>query len=250
MADKKTCFVIMPFEEPYKERCKRIYEPAIKAAGLKPHLAGGPGADIITEEIENGIRNACVCFADISEDNPNVWYELGFAYACGKPVVIVCDKEKRPGKLPFDISVKKVIFYKGATVLMDYNPKGLQVEITENATEKAARAAAPVADNRSSAHAPDTDMSKLTGLDMRVLRAIVRICSDGVTAAFPRTIMRELNRVAAYPLPDRQELQETIGVLTHYGLIEKAGSSKYDRKIIAHQPTLKGKKCYLDNRTK
>ena len=246
MTDKKTCFVIMPFDPPYKEQCERIYEPAIKAAGLKPHLAGGPGADIITEEIENGIRNACVCFADISEDNPNVWYELGFAYACSKQVVIVCDKEKRPGKLPFDISVKKVIFYKGATVLMDYNPKGLQVEITENATEKAARAAAPVADNRSSAHASDTDMPKLTGLDIKVLGAIVRICSDGKTAAFPLPIMRELKRVGVSPLPQRLELQETIEALTHYGLIVKVG--KYDKMIIAHQPTLKGKKCHLDNR--
>lgn len=36
-----------------------------------------PGVQVPIESIEQGIRKATVCLADITEDNPNVWYELG-----------------------------------------------------------------------------------------------------------------------------------------------------------------------------
>ena len=141
---KKTCFVIMPFAAPYKERCKQTYAPAIEAAGLVPHLAGGPGVNVITEDIEKGIRASFLCFADISEDNPNVWYELGFAYACGKQVVMVCDKAKRPGQLPFDVSVKKVILYKSDYDSDEIARNGFQQAITKDMQAKAAKVVAPV----------------------------------------------------------------------------------------------------------
>ena len=131
----KTCFVIMPFKRLYKGRYEWIYEPAIKAAGLSPHLAGGPGVSTITKDIEDGIRNSHICFADISEDNPNVWYELGFAYACGKQVVMVCDRKKRPGKLPFDVSVKNVNFHPAVQSVA--NRKKFQQDITKDLTKKA-----------------------------------------------------------------------------------------------------------------
>ena len=137
---KKTCFVIMPFAPLYKGRCERIYEPAIEAAGLVPHLAGGPGTDKITPEIEEGIRNAHICLADISEDNLNVWYELGFAYACNKQVVAVSDKGKRPAsELPFDIKDRKVIFYESIVDSSQHACKGFQADITESAKIKAAK---------------------------------------------------------------------------------------------------------------
>lgn len=42
-------------------------------------------------------------------DNPNVWYELGFAFAIGKDVVMVT-KERQ--KFPFDIQHRQIINYK------------------------------------------------------------------------------------------------------------------------------------------
>ena len=140
---KKKCFVIMPFNRFYERRYERIYEPAIEAAGLFPHLAGGAGVSTITEDIEKGIRNSHICFADISEDNPNVWYELGFAYACGKQVVMVCDRKKRPGKLPFDVSVKNVNFHPAVQSVA--NRKIFQQDIIDDLMEKAAVAPINVA---------------------------------------------------------------------------------------------------------
>lgn len=64
------------------------------------------------DAIEEGIRNAAVCLADITTDNPNVWYELGFAFAAGRPVVMVCSNERTSGKYPFDIQHRTVINYK------------------------------------------------------------------------------------------------------------------------------------------
>lgn len=43
-------------------------------------------------------------------DNPNVWYELGYAYALGKDVVMFSDENRK--SFPFDISHKSIIPYK------------------------------------------------------------------------------------------------------------------------------------------
>ena len=71
--------------------------------------------------VKFGIKTGCneffiliessMCFAEITTDNPNVWYELGFAFACKKDVVMVCSEE-RTGKFPFDIQHRQVITYK------------------------------------------------------------------------------------------------------------------------------------------
>lgn len=65
--------------------------------------------DVPIDAIESGIRDAAVCLADITMDNPNVWYELGYAFAVGKPVVMVCSKERT--KYPFDIQHRTVTSY-------------------------------------------------------------------------------------------------------------------------------------------
>lgn len=61
------------------------------------------------EEIEDTIRNCLFAIADISEKNPNVYYEIGFAKALGKRVVLI--KNKNIGKLPFDIQALEVLTY-------------------------------------------------------------------------------------------------------------------------------------------
>lgn len=90
-----TCFVIQPFDSgKFDKRFHDIYKPAIEAAGLEAYRVDqDPGVQVPIDSIEKGIRQAAVCLADITADNPNVWYELGFAYAAGKPVVMVCSEE-------------------------------------------------------------------------------------------------------------------------------------------------------------
>ena len=109
-----TCFVIQPFDSgKFDKRFNDVYAPAIEAADLEPYRVDrDPGVEIPIESIEEGIRNAAVCLADITSDNPNVWYELGFAFASGRPVVMVCSSERTNGKYPFDIQHRTVIGYK------------------------------------------------------------------------------------------------------------------------------------------
>jgi hypothetical protein len=84
-----TCFVIQPFDrDRFDGRYKDTFKPAIEAAGFEPYRVDeDPTVSIPIEHIEKGIREAAVCFAEISLDNPNVWFELGYAIALVKPLV-------------------------------------------------------------------------------------------------------------------------------------------------------------------
>lgn len=106
-----TCFVIQPFDRgPYDNRYDDVYSVAIRAAGFEPYRVDrDPSASVPIEKIASEIRDAAVCFADISEDNPNVWFELGLAIASAKEVVLVCSS-KRSG-FPFDVQHRHVIRY-------------------------------------------------------------------------------------------------------------------------------------------
>jgi nucleoside 2-deoxyribosyltransferase len=108
-----TCFVIQPFDSgKFDKRFKETFSPAITSAGFEPYRVDeDPKADVLIASIEDGIRSAAVCLADITTDNPNVWFELGYAFAAGRPVVMVCSNE-RTEKYPFDIQHRKVIPYK------------------------------------------------------------------------------------------------------------------------------------------
>jgi len=108
-----TCFVIQPFDSgKYDKRFQDIYKPAIEAAGLEAYRVDrDPGVMVPIEAIEKGIRQAALCLADISADNPNVWYELGYAFASDRPVVMVCSEERPGKKYPFDIQHRSIIPY-------------------------------------------------------------------------------------------------------------------------------------------
>lgn len=108
-----TCFVIQPFDSgKFDKRFNDIYKPAIEAAGLEAYRVDhDPGVQVPIDSIEKGIRQAAVCLADITADNPNVWYELGFSYAASKPVVMVCSEERTGKKYPFDIQHRSIIPY-------------------------------------------------------------------------------------------------------------------------------------------
>ncbi len=107
-----TCFVIQPFDGgAFDKRYEDVFAPAIKDAGLEPYRVDrDPNVTIPIEAIEQGIRDAAVCLTDVTKDNPNVWFELGYALALNKDVVLVCSKE-RTGRFPFDIQHRSIITY-------------------------------------------------------------------------------------------------------------------------------------------
>lgn len=115
------CFVIQPFDNgKFDKRYVDIFEPAIKKAEYEPYrIDNDLSVRIPIDDIEKGISESAICFAEITTDNPNVWYELGFAFACDKDVIMVCSDE-RVGKFPFDIQHRHIITYKTSST-SDFN---------------------------------------------------------------------------------------------------------------------------------
>ena len=108
-----TCFVIQPFDGgKFDKRFEDTFRPAIEEAGLDPYRVDrDPQVEVPIKAIEQGIRDAEICLADITTDNPNVWYELGFAFASRKLVVMVCSDERGAARFPFDIQHRTVVEY-------------------------------------------------------------------------------------------------------------------------------------------
>jgi biotin carboxyl carrier protein len=106
------CFVIQPFDNgKYDKRFIDTFEPAITKANFEPYrIDRDLSVKVPIDDIEKGISESSICFAEITSDNPNVWYELGYAFACNKDVVMVCSDE-RQGKFPFDIQHRFIITY-------------------------------------------------------------------------------------------------------------------------------------------
>jgi hypothetical protein len=124
------CFVIQPFDAggKFDKRYEDIFKPAIADAGLDAYRVDqDPGVVVPVDSIEQGIRQSAICLADISLDKPNVWYELGYAIAARKKVVMVCSDE-RQGSYPFDIQNRSIVKYRTGSP-SDYME--LQGKITE-----------------------------------------------------------------------------------------------------------------------
>lgn len=66
----------------------------------------GPG--VIIGDIVEQVVTAQVMIADISTPNPNVYFEIGYALAMRKPIVLLAKKNTA---LPFDVSGFRVLFY-------------------------------------------------------------------------------------------------------------------------------------------
>jgi hypothetical protein len=105
-----SCFVVMPFAKPIGDHYRLIYETAIRKAGLTPVRADNEifGTGKIIDQVWSGINSAKVLIAELTNRNPNVFYELGLAHALEKPVVLISSNEN---DVPFDLQHIRVIYY-------------------------------------------------------------------------------------------------------------------------------------------
>ena len=135
-----TCFVIQPFDRgKFDGRYKETFRPAIQAAGFEPYRVDEDfSVEVPIDDIEKGITEATVCFAEVSINNPNVWYELGYARARKKPMVMVCERNARPN-LPFDIQNRMIIYYDPETASGFESVKGEITARLEAITQRLAR---------------------------------------------------------------------------------------------------------------
>lgn len=115
---KEYCFVIQPYDGgDFDNRYDDIIKPALESCGIEAYRVDrDPYVEIAVSVIEERIRDATLVIAEISVDNPNVWFELGYAMALEKPVIMLCDNMYRNGKFPFDISHRNVLVYRSGSI--------------------------------------------------------------------------------------------------------------------------------------
>lgn len=106
---KPKCFVIMPFGGWFDKYYIDIYIPAIEAAGFEAKRA----EDLyrlgnIVNDIWAYTKEATVLLADLTNKNPNVFYELRLAHAITKPAVLITASME---DVPFDLRSLRVIDY-------------------------------------------------------------------------------------------------------------------------------------------
>ncbi|HAS6194976.1 TPA: hypothetical protein I7169_22275 [Vibrio vulnificus] len=107
--NKKSCFVIMPFAEPFETYFKRIIKPAIDESDL--YTARGDSlfrSTHIMDDIWNSIKDASLVVAELTGKNPNVYYELGLAHALKKPAILIASNID---DVPFDLRPLRVLVY-------------------------------------------------------------------------------------------------------------------------------------------
>lgn len=98
-----TAFVVMPFVEPWSDQVYAYIGRAVDALdgrliATRADEIAKPGR--ITDQIIDAIGAADVVIADITGRNPNVFWELGFAHAVGRPCALLM---QRGDSAPFDI---------------------------------------------------------------------------------------------------------------------------------------------------
>ena len=175
------CFVIQPFDggQRYDKRYEDVFEPAIEKAGLEPYRVDrDPSVSVPIDDIERGIENSNVCLAEISTDNPNVWFELGYAIASKCDVVLVCSDE-REKPFPFDVQHRKIIRY--AT------QSSSDFEIARSAVTERLKAVLKKRENLGKLGSV-TSISKVEGLEQYEIAGLVAVAEevndpeDGISA--------------------------------------------------------------------
>lgn len=105
-------FMVMPFRKPYDDVYRNIIVPTAQSLNLS--IKRGDDFSSISGVIISEVwaaLNACkMVIADVTEVNPNVYYELGIAHTLGKPTVLIT-QEGDIEKWAFDIRHMRFIVY-------------------------------------------------------------------------------------------------------------------------------------------
>lgn len=112
------CFVVMPFGEsgtPENDKFTAIYsiiKSRVETQGLECRRADStrlPGN--ITREIVTQLAQSNLVVADLSDLNPNVFYELGVRHALRRRGTLLIMNEQEKSRTPFDVSQYRILWY-------------------------------------------------------------------------------------------------------------------------------------------
>jgi hypothetical protein len=108
-------FVVMSFGQDDRTIFDNGIKPAIESLGIEAvRVDGDHFTGTVTEQIVDRIKGAYFVVAEMSRQRPNCYYEVGFAQALGRPVILLIDN---PANIHFDVQGFPFVVYEGAVDL-------------------------------------------------------------------------------------------------------------------------------------
>ncbi|MCG3886404.1 nucleoside 2-deoxyribosyltransferase [Photobacterium leiognathi] len=111
---KPFVFVLMPFSSKFDDIYKLgIKEAAADVGAYAERLDEQIFNEGMLDRIFNQISKADIIVADMTDRNPNVFYEVGYAHALGKKIILLTNKSD---DIPFDLKHQQHLVYEGSIV--------------------------------------------------------------------------------------------------------------------------------------
>jgi hypothetical protein len=114
------CFVAMPYSGHPQENVLGTIRSVAEDAGYEViRIDQETFIGDIVDAIWDGIRNSDIVIADLTNNNPNVFYELGISQAMNKAALLVVYSERGevPSNTPFDVASQRILAYDSADSL-------------------------------------------------------------------------------------------------------------------------------------
>lgn len=111
----RQCFVLMPFRDELNPVFEDHILPTCEGLGLHVSRADRIfSTRPIMDDVLQAVRESHFIIADLTDSNPNVFYEVGLCHALGKDVILITQLPDAP----FDLRHIRRIFY-------EYTPRGM-----------------------------------------------------------------------------------------------------------------------------
>jgi hypothetical protein len=109
---KPFVFVLMPFSKNFTDTYEVCIKPACKDAGAYCERVDKQiFLENILERVYNQIAKADIIIAEMTGQNPNVFYEVGYAHALNKIVILLTTNSD---DIPFDLQHYPHVVYEGS----------------------------------------------------------------------------------------------------------------------------------------
>jgi hypothetical protein len=107
--DNQRCFVLLPLRSPFLGYFDKIIKPAALEAGLTAIKADELyGTRAVIRDIWELIWTSRLAVAIVTDQNPNVNYELGMCHTLGVPTILVTERSE---DVPFDYRHRRYVRY-------------------------------------------------------------------------------------------------------------------------------------------
>ncbi len=104
----KLCFVLMPFTEKWSNRVYRVIKEIVEDLGFECKRADEYYGKVVLSDIWQALNEAAFVISDLTEANPNVYYELGLSHTLGKDIIPLL---QNGSTIPFDQQPFRILFY-------------------------------------------------------------------------------------------------------------------------------------------